>query len=274
MYLHLVISILYISAPYHKCQNATKAKHTVQIGGSLPDASNNTLTTNNQANSGSVTIPGLVSIASLKTIIAGIMTETRRPVVVNNIKDYVTVDNSDRLCAFEKHNFRSEFGLGRKLKNEIVGALNKFRKEAKGGNMNCLLWSEKLASKASIKAKTCTYDHKNKASVMAMVFEKELGDSLAELAVRRWREEKTIFSYGIECRDIGGCQFQQIVWANSKEVGCAAERCADMTYLVCFFDPPGNVRDELPYLTGEPCTKCSAPQGSTPRCNKDKLCEW
>ncbi|KAI0238895.1 hypothetical protein LSAT2_010338 [Lamellibrachia satsuma] len=64
------------------------------------------------------------------------------------------------------------------------------------------------------------------------------------------------------------CHPGLVVWAESREVGCAYSRCDPMTgtnispgtYLVCNYGPAGNY-PRHPYTKGEPCTACGSGKG-------------
>ncbi|ESO92460.1 hypothetical protein LOTGIDRAFT_233200 [Lottia gigantea] len=311
MNFRVVFLTVFLSVPFCCCQNVTELSGTSPNGSSLSGTNQNSEPQKGVINAGSTPSSGTLSIASLQAMLATLMmtnkqtvaaaskptvtntgskqptatgqptlSQPRKQLILTNRRrnprrwGRVFIDNKSNLCAFERQNFLNSFGLHDKLKKDIVENLNKIRKDVKAQNMNCLLWSEKLAAKAAKLVKECTYQNTNKAAITSMVYEKEIGDQLVGRSLSRWMDNKKYFSYGNDCRDTGGCQFSQIVWARSKIIGCAAERCSDMTNMVCLFEPKGNVRNELPYLTGNQCAQCSASRGSTPTCNKDKLCEW
>ncbi|GJN34767.1 hypothetical protein PR202_gb23462 [Eleusine coracana subsp. coracana] len=69
-------------------------------------------------------------------------------------------------------------------------------------------------------------------------------------AVARWVEERD----GYDCRSNRcarkrGCgHYTQVVWAATKHLGCAAVECRNGgTFVVCSYDPPGNIHEEAPY---------------------------
>ncbi|GMH03063.1 hypothetical protein Nepgr_004902 [Nepenthes gracilis] len=69
-------------------------------------------------------------------------------------------------------------------------------------------------------------------------------------AVSQWVEEKPNYDHslnsclnGTECK-----QYTQVVWRRSKWLGCASILCgAGWPFVVCEYDPPGNVKGEWPY---------------------------
>ena len=78
-----------------------------------------------------------------------------------------------------------------------------------------------------------------------------------------WESERACYHYGpfqsgvnascsAECAAYGGCgHYTQIVWRGTRSFGCGIAECKDgqtfRSYWVCHYDPPGNVRDALPY---------------------------
>ncbi|XP_077539044.1 GLIPR1-like protein 1 [Haemaphysalis longicornis] len=56
--------------------------------------------------------------------------------------------------------------------------------------------------------------------------------------------------------------FTQMVWARNARVGCGASECPELggRFMVCNYQPGGNVIGEPMYLEGEACSKC--PEGT------------
>ena len=61
-------------------------------------------------------------------------------------------------------------------------------------------------------------------------------------AVRSWMDEEPYYEYGRRrCRDFRCGHFSQVVWSESRRLGCAVGPGEDRwTNLVCNYDPPGN----------------------------------
>ena len=68
-------------------------------------------------------------------------------------------------------------------------------------------------------------------------------------AVNSWGSEKEDYNYSKnKCKTGKVCgHYTQIVWENTKSVGCATMNCDGMTTWVCQYDPPGNWVGEKPY---------------------------
>jgi hypothetical protein len=71
--------------------------------------------------------------------------------------------------------------------------------------------------------------------------------------VRHWADEKKDFVYGTfpensrtgDLEDVG--HYTQIVWRDTRSVGCAIASNAEDDYLVCRYAASGNVMGEKPY---------------------------
>ncbi len=68
-------------------------------------------------------------------------------------------------------------------------------------------------------------------------------------AIDSWAGEKADYNYKRnKCRQGKVCgHYTQIVWANTKKVGCAKITCNGSTTWVCEYDPPGNWVGQKPY---------------------------
>ncbi|MCJ1962289.1 CAP domain-containing protein [Novosphingobium mangrovi (ex Hu et al. 2023)] len=71
--------------------------------------------------------------------------------------------------------------------------------------------------------------------------------------VAGWAREKTALhartSWQANFPRVG--HYTQMIWARTSAVGCALAQSARHEYLVCRYDPPGNVWNESPYTTKE-----------------------
>ncbi|KAI9388575.1 hypothetical protein POPTR_009G082900v4 [Populus trichocarpa] len=69
-------------------------------------------------------------------------------------------------------------------------------------------------------------------------------------AVKLWVDEKAFYDYNSNsCASGQQCvSYTQVVWGNSVSLGCAKVTCsAGGTFIVCNYDPPGNVVGQKPY---------------------------
>lgn len=76
------------------------------------------------------------------------------------------------------------------------------------------------------------------------------GFSDAKVATKYWVDEKQFYDYGSNsCESGKEClHYTQMVWRNTKHLGCAAAACSSgKVFFVCSYDPPGNIIGERPY---------------------------
>ena len=67
--------------------------------------------------------------------------------------------------------------------------------------------------------------------------------------VADWAAEARDYDAAVKaCRTEAVCgHYTQLVWRNTKQVGCGVARGPDREVWVCNYDPPGNVAGERPY---------------------------
>lgn len=87
-------------------------------------------------------------------------------------------------------------------------------------------------------------------------------------AVRSWENESKDYHYeSNSCTPGKVCgHYTQVVWADSKRVGCASIACHDgATFVICSYDPPGNFVGEWPYQRNQakPAQNAPPPRGET-----------
>jgi uncharacterized protein YkwD len=67
------------------------------------------------------------------------------------------------------------------------------------------------------------------------------------LVVKQWASESLNYDHAANsCRGLCG-HYTQIVWRESREVGCAVARGGGREVWVCSYDPPGNYLGQRPY---------------------------
>jgi hypothetical protein len=105
-----------------------------------------------------------------------------------------------------------------------------------------LTWSAEIAAKAQYWANRCLFDHDPN---------NELGENLAwgspdltaREAVELWNEEVSVYNFAAPGFGPAG-HFSQVVWRDTRQLGCARARCQGQTFWVCRYSPPGNVEGE------------------------------
>ena len=68
-------------------------------------------------------------------------------------------------------------------------------------------------------------------------------------AVAAWESEKGNYHGDpIDMSKLSGSgHYTQLVWRNTKQLGCAKVECGSKVIIVCNYDPPGNVLGRTPY---------------------------
>ena len=66
----------------------------------------------------------------------------------------------------------------------------------------------------------------------------------AAAVVRLWYDEVKRFSFGSGGFSMKTGHFTQLVWRDTKEVGCGRSQCNGLDVWICQYDPPGNVEGE------------------------------
>ncbi|NPA54500.1 MAG: hypothetical protein GXO21_07525 [Aquificae bacterium] len=70
-------------------------------------------------------------------------------------------------------------------------------------------------------------------------------------ALKSWYEEKKFFNPDLPNWCEGGeCfHYTQLIWKDTKKIGCGIAKYKDMEgyVIVCKFDPPGNILDQMPF---------------------------
>ena len=114
-----------------------------------------------------------------------------------------------------------------------------------------LIWSDKLATAAQEWANTLIekkeFIHRPKSKFGENLFQIEGAKSIPKQVVDRWASEASNYDYKSN-RCHGACgHYTQIVWRDTKEVGCAVARGGAREVWVCEYNPPGNYVGRRPY---------------------------
>jgi uncharacterized protein YkwD len=114
-----------------------------------------------------------------------------------------------------------------------------------------LTWSDKLAARAQQWADSLLarkqFAHRPKSPHGENLFEIEGAIASAAQVVGDWASESRDYDYASnKCRKVCG-HYTQIIWANTREVGCGVARDSRREVWVCNYDPPGNWIGQRPY---------------------------
>lgn len=125
------------------------------------------------------------------------------------------------------------------VKQQALAAHNAFRKLHHASNLS---WNDMLANYAANYASQCEFKHSHGP----------YGENLAagypsvNAAISGWYNERGDYSYSNPGFSYRTGHFTQVVWKSSRQLGCALVECNGKNgtpgnFLVCEYDPPGNV---------------------------------
>jgi pathogenesis-related protein 1 len=140
---------------------------------------------------------------------------------------------------------RSPFG---DLAGAMVSAHNAVRATV---GTHPLRWSDRLASVAQKWADGLLADgqfvHSHNPKYGENLYEITGAAANSAQVVKAWADEARDFRYSSNsCSGVCG-HFTQVVWRDTKEVGCAVARGGPREVWVCEYDPPGNWAGEKPW---------------------------
>ncbi|HEY6390710.1 MAG TPA: CAP domain-containing protein [Bryobacteraceae bacterium] len=134
------------------------------------------------------------------------------------------------------------------LAREMVALHNAVRARV---GMAPLAWSARLAARSQDWADTLLarkqFVHRPHSTYGENLFEIDGATASPAEVVNAWASESRNYDYGSNrCRGVCG-HYTQIVWGDTKEVGCAVARGGGREIWVCNYDPPGNWAGRRPY---------------------------
>ena len=89
--------------------------------------------------------------------------------------------------------------------------------------------------------------HRPKSAYGENLFEITGGDASGTQVVNAWAAESRNYDYRRnKCRKVCG-HYTQIVWRDTREIGCGVARGRGREVWVCDYDPPGNWVGQRPY---------------------------
>ena len=133
---------------------------------------------------------------------------------------------------------------------EMLRLHNQFRATL---NLKPLVWSDRVAATAQDWAdsllKSGYFAHRPKNKYGENMYELRGGRGSAAQAFESWvSEAKNYDRKSNTCRQGGPCgHYTQVVWRNTRELGCGVARSPSREVWVCDYNPPGNYIGERPY---------------------------
>jgi len=117
-----------------------------------------------------------------------------------------------------------------------------------------LVWDSGLAAYAQqwadhLATTTCKMKHRQPNDFGENLYIGTAGYYTAVDAAKAWESEKKDYRGGVikEKNDKPVGHYTQMVWRNTKKVGCGEAMCSGMLLVACNYDPPGNYLGEKPY---------------------------
>jgi pathogenesis-related protein 1 len=167
-------------------------------------------------------------------------------------------DNTQRSNADTTNVDKSSIGSHLSLQEvqQLIRLHNKVRADVGSGPVT---WSKKLAIYAQewahqLGSTDCKLKHRPKSGK----WKQEYGENLfmgvvgyygVANAIKAWENERKYYRgqtlTSSNWYDSG--HYTQMVWKDSKEIGCAKAECNDNIIVVCNYDPPGNILGQKPY---------------------------
>ena len=140
--------------------------------------------------------------------------------------------------------------------NKLLQFVDLHNKERALLGLSDLQWSNELAGQAQQWANTMAF--KDEASHSGSgkgenIWYGDNNSATIEEMFQMWLKEKEFF---IEARPVpDNCgqswekcgHYSQIVWAQTTQIGCAAAASQTSDYVVCQYDPPGNIQGQKAY---------------------------
>jgi uncharacterized protein YkwD len=114
-----------------------------------------------------------------------------------------------------------------------------------------LAWSPELAAVAqkwadALKAKGCMFGHSNNSKYGENLAAGTTGAMPAEAVVAMWYDEVAKYSFKRPGFSMETGHFTQLVWTDTRSLGCGMAQCNGMDVWVCNYDPPGNWDGQYP----------------------------
>lgn len=162
----------------------------------------------------------------------------------------------------------------------IIQTANQIRFNAKAANMEEMIWSSDLSSKAEGWVSVCSLTTPAPPGLGLNTWATTDAALDVTKAFTSWSSQQANY-HGSSCYN-NNCGFwAQLVWSSTKLIGCAYNKCPSIPgdpafsgggwLVACLFSPKGNIVGNVPFdTTGAPCTKCASGTGW---CSQQGLCK-
>lgn len=186
-----------------------------------------------------------------------------RPSIRCGLDEHGEMTQSDRKEILLTHNV---------LRNEMAQGESKWQ-NLTVANMNAMSYNMELEFVAQCWTNRCMY--KLKACLSTSMFE-EVGQNVlitrqmnpSHTAVTHWWIEREFINRDLinsyDSKENYRCgRASQVIWAETKYVGCGKTHRYGTFAFTCLYAPMGNVNGKPIFIIGEPCSKCPDECGKT-----------
>ena len=104
-----------------------------------------------------------------------------------------------------------------------------------------LTWSSTLAAAAQSWANGCSLSHADLPDEGENLSWGSGSFSTASSTVDSWYDEISQYNFSAPGYISGAGHFTQLVWRDTRELGCASAVCGSQTFWVCRYSPAGNI---------------------------------
>ncbi len=115
-----------------------------------------------------------------------------------------------------------------------------------------LTWSDDIAAASQawadrLRDAGCAFEHNPRTRYGEnLAFFAPAGQLDATAVVRGWYDEITKYDFDRPGFDFSTGHFTQVVWKNTRKMGCGVAQCGGGELWVCNYDPPGNFEGQYP----------------------------
>ena len=146
-------------------------------------------------------------------------------------------------------------GPGSKMSAKDIQAITAYHNKVRAAvGVGPMKWSAALAAYAQewadhLAATTCKMAHRTQPKYGENLFQGTVGYYTAVDATKGWEAEKKDYRGGVltEANAMPVGHYTQMVWRDTKTVGCGEAICNKTLIVACNYDPPGNYIGRRPY---------------------------
>jgi pathogenesis-related protein 1 len=148
----------------------------------------------------------------------------------------------------------TKLGTTKMSGKDVQAVLTHHNKVRAAVNVGPIKWSPALAGYSQkwadhLAGGACKMEHRSDSQYGENIFQGTAGYFTALDAAKAWESEKKLYKGGplttAMIKPMG--HYTQMVWRDTRMLGCGEATCNKMTIVVCNYDPPGNYLGRKPY---------------------------